>query len=359
MTWREIEADKLDSLRKPIVIDVRSPGEFAAERIPGAINIPLLDDAERATIGTVYAVEGEVVARRRALAVISPKIPSIVDNIVALKTRDSALVVHCWRGGLRSEAVVSFLTIVGIDCWRLRGGYKAWRRMVLDDFARMAQNFQFIVLQGRTGSGKTDLLAALRERGQPVLDLEDLSNHRGSIFGALGLDEQPTQKNFEGLLWSQLKDLKEGCLFVEAESRKVGSIALPDFILEGIQHGRKILVFGSLSARVERIAASYAGNMSAELVQEVADLISAPAMIARLGKEKSFQLAALVRKQDVEAAVSMLLQDYYDPLYDRHISKCEPFDCTVCSDSIEDAVEEIIAYKVESENNSKRTKSLI
>jgi tRNA 2-selenouridine synthase len=295
---------------------------------------------------------------------ISPKITAIVDSILALKTRDRALVVHCWRGGLRSEAVVSFLTIVGIDCWRLRGGYKAWRRMVLDDFARMSHHVQFLVLHGRTGVGKTDILASLRERGQPVLDLEGLSNHRGSIFGALGLNEQPTQKNFEGMLWNELKDLKEGYLFVEAESRKVGSIALPDFIVEGIKHGRKILVFGSLSARMERIAASYAGNINAALVQEVMDLISAPAMIARLGREKSAQLAALVREQDVEAAVSMLLQDYYDPLYDRHISKSEPFDCTVCSDSIGTAADQIMAYVVvtdllESENNSKRTKSFI
>jgi len=345
MTWREIEADKLDSLRKPIVIDVRSPCEFAAERIPGAVNIPLLNDVERATIGTIYAAQGEVMARRQALSLISPKIPGIVDSILALKTQDRALLVHCWRGGLRSEAVASFLTIVGIDCWRLRGGYKAWRRMVLDDLARMSHQFQFIVLHGRTGSGKTDILAALRERGQLVIDLEGLSNHRGSIFGALGLSEQPTQKNFEGVLWSELKNLKEGCLFVEAESRKVGSIALPDFIFDGIKHGRKIHVFGSLSARVERLAAAYVAPISAELVQQVIELISAPAMIERLGKEKSSQLAALVEKHDVESAVSMLLQDYYDPLYDRHISQNQPFDCTVCSDSIENAAEEIVAYK--------------
>src|ERR1700733_9709669 len=137
MTWREIEADQLAKLRRPILIDVRSPCEFAAERIPGAINIPLLDDEERATVGTIYANEGEVTARRRALSLISPKITAIVDSILALKSRDSALVVHCWRGGLRSEAVATFLAIVDVDCWRLRGGYKAWRRMVLNDFARM------------------------------------------------------------------------------------------------------------------------------------------------------------------------------------------------------------------------------
>lgn len=345
MTWREIEVDKLASLRKPVLIDVRSPCEFAAERIPGAINIPLLEDAERAAIGTIYAVEGEIAARRRALSLISPKIPGIVDCILALKTQDSALVVHCWRGGLRSEAVASFLTIVGIDCWRLRGGYKAWRRMVLNDFAKIAPGkFQFFVLHGRTGVGKTAVLAALRDCGQPVVDLESLSNHRGSIFGAIGLKEQPTQKNFEGMLWGQLQDLKEGYLFVEAESRKVGCIALPDFMLDGITNGAGILVVAGVSERVKRIAADYASAMNDELVQEVIDLLSQPAMIGRLSKEKASKLTALVRERDVEPVVTMLLEDYYDPLYDRHISKNQPFECTVCSDSIEGAAEEIIAF---------------
>jgi tRNA 2-selenouridine synthase len=353
MTWRELDPSGLNNLSRRILIDVRSPCEFAAERIPGAINIPLLDDAERAVVGTIYANEGEVAARRRALTIISPKIPRIVDEILQLKRQDSALVVHCWRGGLRSEAVASFLTIVGIDCWRLRGGYKAWRKMVLNDFANSAMATRFIVLQGLTGTGKTDLLSHLAQKGEAVLDLEALASHRGSIFGAIGLPEQPTQKNFEGELWECMRRLPPGVVFVEAESRKIGRIAVPDFILDGIKNGRKVLVVSEIKQRAKRIAASYAASVSPEAIEQIVAIIVSPPMVERFGKENAGKLTTLVRNQEIEEAVLMLFEHYYDPLYERHIKAWEPFDCTVCSDEIDEAVTALIEFRSTVENGDR------
>ena len=187
MTWREISPEQLCDLKNALVIDVRSPCEYLLESIPQAVNVPLLSDDERAQVGTVYKQEGEVPARRLALRIISPKIPQIVDAILALRTQGVSLVIHCWRGGLRSEAVVSFLTIVGIDCWRLTGGYKAWRRMVVHDLEGAGFEFDPVVLHGQTGVGKTEIARRLEapviERRPSGLDRTGVPN-RGDAAGS-------------------------------------------------------------------------------------------------------------------------------------------------------------------------------
>ncbi|MBZ0188504.1 MAG: hypothetical protein K8F91_19810, partial [Candidatus Obscuribacterales bacterium] len=171
MTWRELNVEKFNSIDRKVVIDVRSPCEHLKESIPEAVNLPLLSDQERIVIGTVYKQEGALIARRQAVGIIAPKIPAIVDEIMALKLPQHSLVVHCWRGGLRSEAVVSFLSVVGIDCFRLKGGYKAWRKQVVQDFADDDFDFEAIVLDGLTGVGKTEVLVELSKSGKTVLDL--------------------------------------------------------------------------------------------------------------------------------------------------------------------------------------------
>ncbi len=271
MTWRELTAEQLYStLKDPLLVDVRSPCESAAESIPGAINVPLLNDDERAQVGTTYVQVGEMVARRMALKLISPKIPSIVDRILTARRSGQAVVVHCWRGGLRSEAVASFLAIIGIDCWRLTGGYKSWRRYVLDQLSEVNYSFTPVVLQGLTGVGKTEILNELAKLNVPTIDLEDIANHRGSAFGGIGLNGQPTQKNFEAALWMKLRHTSSGPLVLEAESRKIGKLALPDLLVNNIAKGRQILVVGSLDTRASRIACEYSTKYadSPEVLQE-------------------------------------------------------------------------------------------
>jgi len=342
MTWRELSADRLFELKDPLIVDVRSPCEHKAEYIPTSVNIALLEDDERALIGTIYAVEGEMVARRRALKIISPKIPDIVDRILELKKSGQHIVIHCWRGGLRSETVASFITVVGIDCWRLTGGFKSWRKTVIEDFARDQYPFTPVVLHGRTGVGKSDLLCALEKSGAQVLNLEQLANHRGSVFGALGLDAQPTQKNFESELWLKLRTFGEGPVFLEAESRKIGKISLPEFLVKRISSGRKVLVDGSVPCRVKRIVDEYAGMFSDDVKAEAVSAIQN--LRVRLGSKRTAEICELGLKGNLSQAIEALLTEYYDPMYDGHLNRNAPYEVTVSGDDISRASQQLAIF---------------
>lgn len=342
MTWREIEAEKLQSLRMPVLVDVRSPCEFEAEHVPHAINIPLLTDQERHEVGLIYAREGEMVARRHGLKLIAPKIPAIVDLILPLKTREQSLVIMCWRGGLRSETVASFLTMVGIDCWRLRGGYKAWRRFVLDEFARDSYPFSPIVLEGRTGTGKTEILEELSARGEQILNLEDLAGHRGSFFGSVGLPPQPTQKNFEAYLWEQLRQFKAGPLYIESEGRKIGRISLPEIITRRLKSAPRVLITGSRQSRIKRLMNVYLPEQNKTLVEQALKLVSL--LTPALGRDCVKELNELAHKEKFEPILECLLERYYDPLYDRHIGQEELFAFAVSGDDPAMAANKIIQW---------------
>ena len=344
MTWREISADQVEGLRNPLIIDVRSPSEHEAERILESINIPLFSDPERAIIGTIYKQEGEMVARRHAVKIISPKIPAIIDEIVSLKKHGQTLVVYCWRGGLRSEAVASLLSVAGIDCMRITGGYKAWRAQVLKDLAQCQLSDRAIVLHGHTGTGKTELLQALKESGVQVVDLENLASHRGSVFGALGLGPQPSQKNFDAALRKELKGLSPGPVVLEAESRKIGRLSIPDCILNAIRDGKPVLVKGSLLKRSERIAGDYLRCQSedgAEIEQAV-ELLGY--LKERLGAKMIAMIEGMVRGGQILEAVTLLLTDYYDPLYNKQIERARPFSLEINADDPKQAAETVAAW---------------
>jgi tRNA 2-selenouridine synthase len=367
VTWREISCDQYNSLKRATLIDVRSPCEFLAEHIPGSINLPLFTDSERDFIGTIYAREGELIARRRAMDIISPKIPGLIDEIIdARKGNNAPLVIHCWRGGLRSEAVASCLSIVGIDCWRLTGGYKAWRGVVLRDFGEDQYPFRLIALQGHTGVGKTDVLKALERAGAKVIDLEKLANHRGSVFGALGLGAQPSQKDFESMLWLALKQFNnyDGPVFAEAEGNNIGRLSLPRFIVKRLQANPKILVTGSLQARCQRLVADYTGDMSWDKVQggvspsggtgDEASKTLSPELyseaIAALSAIKDRVSGPIIREvhelmatNQLRPAVELLLVHYYDHYYRKHIDN-ETFALTISGDDPEQASEQIIRW---------------
>ena len=338
MTWREISVELLEKLTDPLLIDVRSPCEHASERIPGSINLPLLSDEERAVVGTIYAEQGDSVARREALRFIAPKISPIVDNIVRIRKERQPTVIHCWRGGLRSEAVASVLSIAGIDCWRLTGGYKAWRNYLLTQLKESRFTLNAVVLQGLTGVGKTEILGHLSELGASVLDLESLAHHRGSVFGSLGLGSQPTQKNFEAELWTKLKGFGNKSVFLEAEGRKIGQVALPDCILKKIQTGKRLLVTGSLEVRRARILSVYMDKLDVQAVNIYEYLYK---LKERLGAKRIAELMELANRKQYEELVNALLIEYYDPLYRRQIERGDPYDFEINSDDPKSAAQEI------------------
>ncbi len=295
-----------------LFVDARSPGEYAEATIPGAVNVPIFDDGERVRVGTVYKQQGRGVAHRLAVEMVSPKIPAMVDQ-VARARGDSAqpVVVFCWRGGMRSRALTSFLELAGIPALQLVGGHKGFRALVRE-FLERGEWGRLLVLRGLTGVGKTRLLKRLAEQGYPVLDLEGLANHRGSAFGALGLSAQPTQKSFDASLWDALRRIPvEGFALAEGESKLIGKIALPPRLHQALQVETSLWIEASLDYRVEVILQEYPARD--ELKASFAERILA--LKRRLGGETVERLLGLLEAGQWQHLVRELMVLYYDPLY--------------------------------------------
>ncbi len=296
------------------LIDVRAPAEFAETTIPGAVNVPIFDDAERAEIGTAYKNQGKNEARRLGVQLVAPKIPDFVARVeeVLATTRPPAI-VFCWRGGMRSYAMTSFLDLAGLPVRQLEGGHKAFRARVRE-FLAAGEWGRLLVLRGMTGVGKTRLLHLLRDQGYPVLDLEGLANHRGSAFGGLGLGAQPGQKRFEALLWDELRRIPPGAYaLAEGESPHIGRLVLPPKVYAALQTETTLWINASLAWRTAVILDDYPAR------DELKESFVRPlkALRERLGKEKVEELLALLERGAWDELVSELMVRYYDPLY-RH-----------------------------------------
>jgi tRNA 2-selenouridine synthase len=217
------------------IIDVRSPAEYTEDHIPGAISAPVLDDEERARVGTIYKQASPFDAKKIGAALVSKNIARHIEERFAAMPRDWKPLVYCWRGGKRSGAMAHVLREIGWDAWSIEGGYKSWRRFVIDDLATLPGQFKYRVIHGTTGSGKSRLLRALKDIGAQVLDLEDLAAHRGSVLGTLPDRPQPAQKMFETLVWDALRKFDPaGPVFVEGESKKIGQLQVPEALMHAI-----------------------------------------------------------------------------------------------------------------------------
>ncbi|MDO3378669.1 tRNA 2-selenouridine(34) synthase MnmH [Geoalkalibacter halelectricus] len=297
-----------------LFLDARSPREFAEATVPGALNLPVLGDEERARVGLAYKRQGAGAARLLAVDLVAPRIPELVRAALAAQGRaNRKIVVFCWRGGERSRALTTFLRLAGLPAVQLRQGHKGFRRQVSDFFAQVRWG-RLLVLRGLTGVGKTAFLGRLGAQGHPVIDLEALANHRGSAFGALGLGVQPSQKMFEALLWDALRRIPEdGYCLVEGESRHIGKCQLPPRVYQAMQEQTSLWLNASLDTRVARILRDYPVAAAAR------ELYRAPicALRPRLGTEVVERLLGLLDDEDWSALVRELMVLYYDPLY-RH-----------------------------------------
>lgn len=300
--------------RGALLVDARSPAEYAEATIPGALNVPILDDNERAEIGTLYKQDGKQAARRRGVEIVAPKIPTLIDMVASARLSGSPpAVVFCWRGGMRSRALTQFLELAGIPARQVAGGHKAFRSLVRD-FFEDGEWGRLIVLRGLTGVGKTSLLQRLAAAGQPVVDLEGLANHRGSAFGHLGLPPQPTQRMFEALLWDALRRIPpSGYALAEGESRHIGRLALPLRVYQGLQAEVSLWIEAPLEARVRNILADYPArdHLRGDFARPI------QALKERLGRQAVEELTGLLQEGAWEELVRRLMVDYYDPLY-RH-----------------------------------------
>lgn len=296
------------------IIDVRSPAEFAEDHVPGAINCPVLDNEERARVGTLYKQVSPFDARKIGAALVAKNIAMHLETQFLDKPRGWRPLVYCWRGGQRSGSFTTWMRMIGWDACQLAGGYKSYRHHVIEQVAFLPARFRFIVICGATGSAKTRLLEALAGEGAQVLDLEDLACHKGSVLGAMPGRPQPNQKYFETSLCQVLSGFDPQMpVFVEAESRKIGRLQVPEPLLEAMRASPCIAIEATREARLEFLLRDYA-----YLGDDVADLQS------RIDMLKGLQSNETISRWHEQAAsrnfaelFAGFIDDHYDPHYHR------------------------------------------
>ncbi|PWW04739.1 tRNA 2-selenouridine synthase [Paenibacillus cellulosilyticus] len=318
-----------------VTIDVRSPSEFRESTIPGSINIPLFDDQERAEIGTLYKQTSIQAAKERGLEVVSAKLPAFIREIDQIKEKKA---VFCWRGGMRSKTTATVLSLMGIHVYRLNGGFRSYRKWVVETLASFEMNPQAVVLHGNTGTGKTAILKQLESEGYPVLDLERLAGHRGSIFGEVGLKPN-NQKTFEALLLEKLITLQNSPYVVlEAESKRIGRVVLPDFLMQKKATGKSILIEAPVESRVQRILEDYPTD------QKDVYLKAFNGIKSRIHTPIAAEIASCLENERYEPAIRMLLEYYYDPRYNYTTEQYEEApQITLSVKGLDDAVEQVRA----------------
>jgi tRNA 2-selenouridine synthase len=307
-------ADAASLARFDLVIDVRSPAEFAEDHAPGAVNLPVLTNAERAEVGTIYVQESRFRARRIGAAMIARNVARYLE--VELADKDGAFrpLIYCWRGGQRSNAMATILSQVGWRTSVLAGGYKTYRRMVSEQLYDAELPHRVVLLDGPTGCGKTELLALLAARGVQTLDLEGLAAHRGSLFGALPGRPQPSQKMFESRLLAAIEALDPARpVLVEAESSKVGERMIPPALWKLMEAAPRITLTAPAEARARYSVAAYR-----EITEDPAALDEILARVPdRPGAKRLAQWRALAAAGEFEALAAALIELHYDPAYRR------------------------------------------
>lgn len=301
------------------VIDARSPSEFAEDHLPGALNWPVLDDEERRIVGTTYKQVSALEARKIGAAMVGRRIAGHLDAFIADKPREWRPLVYCWRGGQRSGSLAWFLSQIGFRTGQLQGGYKGFRAVVRAQLDTLPQALDFVVLAGRTGSGKTRLLQVLAAKGAQVLDLEGLAHHRGSVLGALPGLPQPTQKAFDTRVWDALRGFTPGHpVFVESESARIGKLRVPEALLVRMRdQGRVMRVEMPLAARVQLLLEDYA--FFADDVAGFCDKLGT--LVELQGRERVQSWQAMAKAGEWAPLFERLMAEHYDPLYDRSMRK--------------------------------------
>ena len=301
----------------PDRIDVRSPAEFALDHVPSATNHPVLDDAERERVGTLYAAS-PFEARRLGAAIVARNIAAMLESAFADRPREWQPLVYCWRGGQRSRALVQVMHEIGWRAVQLEGGYRAYRRHVVAELARVPQRFRYVAICGLTGSGKSRLLVSLADAGAQTLDLEGIARHRGSLLGGLPGEKQPSQKAFESALLDALSRLDPARpVFVESESRRIGALQMPDALLEAMRIGSALTLSLPREQRVALLKDEYAHFFAAP--EALAGCLTP--LVEVHGKAKIARWQAMAKGADWDALIAELLEKHYDPIYARSLER--------------------------------------
>lgn len=298
------------------IIDVRSEGEFAEDHIPGAINLPVLNNAERERVGTIYKQASSFDAKKIGAALVSANISRHIGSILQDRPRNWKPLVYCWRGGGRSGSMAHVLAQIGWKVGQLDGGYKAYRRAVIEELPTLPEKFDWRVVCGMTGTGKSQLLRSLKTRGAQVLDLEELAAHRGSVLGNLPDAPQPAQKMFESRVWHALKHLSpERPVFVESESRKIGRLRVPPELIDAMWQSTCVVIEAPIPVRVALLMDEYVHFLSdAKLLNTQLDCLR-----PLHGGEVIDRWQDMARDNHWSGLTEELLVKHYDPAYTRAI----------------------------------------
>jgi len=302
---KEISTSDFLADRSPL-IDVRSPAEYAKGHIPGAVNIPLFSDEERATIGTLYRKVSAEKAMETGFRMVQPKLGEFIARSMKVAP-DGRVTVHCWRGGLRSSSFARHLADHGFsDVSVITGGYKAYRNQVIRCFDTPLQLY---IIGGFTGSGKTEIIRLLRDNGHQAIDLEQLANHKGSTFGSLGQEPQPTTEQFENNLFDTLWKMNHlAPIWMEDESRNIGRVNIPSSLFTQMQSGFLVFLNVPVEARIKKLVGEYAGYPPEMIAEATCRLIK------RLGSQHTKTALECLNKKDFFQFTSILLT-YYDKKY--------------------------------------------
>lgn len=306
MTPQKINIVRFLELAESIpVIDVRSPLEFLSGHIPGASNIPLFNDDERAAVGTIYKKTGRIEAVLEGLRLTGPSMEQKLKEAIKISEKGK-LLVHCWRGGMRSETMAWLFSLGEINAEVLEGGYKAYRHFILES---LSEKRKMIVLGGMTGSSKTHILRSLNTKQQQVIDLEGLANHKGSAFGSLGQPPQPSTEQFSNNLFSEYCKLKKDLPFwVEDESRNIGTVFIPDCFYLNMQDTKAIILMMGVKTRLPRLMEEYSVYPAESLISSIIKISK------RLGGDNTSEAIRAVETGDISKAIELSLF-YYDKAY--------------------------------------------
>jgi len=303
------------------IIDVRSEAEFAEDHVPDALNCPVLNNAERARVGTIYKQVSAFEAKKIGAALVSANISRHIEAHFLDRPRSWRPLLYCWRGGERSGAFAHVLAQVGWQAGRLEGGYKAYRRAVVGDLSTLPRQFSWRVLCGLTGTGKSRLLRALHEAGCQVLDLEALAVHRGSVLGDLPDETQPPQRLFESRIWGTLRRFDAArAVYVEAESRKVGNLRVPEALIESMWTSHCVVIEAPVPVRVALLKEEY-GHFLDQPEILIARLECLTPLHGHAVIERWCELALARRWEEL---IADLLVKHYDPAYSRAIARHYP-----------------------------------
>lgn len=307
------------------VIDVRSEGEFEKGHIPGALSLPLFSNEERAIVGTLYKQEGREKAVRKGLEIVNPKLSSFVERVDEIGS--GKLRIHCWRGGMRSESMAWLLEKSGWECQLLDGGYKAYRKAMLDFFS---EKLPLKVITGYTGSGKTLLLGELNKLGEQVVDLEAIANHQGSSFGNYISDGQPTTEQFQNDLFHEMRQLDlTKTIWVEDESICIGKVALPEVFYQQKNTSPHYRIHIPEDERLDLLVADY-GNIGADNLKD-----ATLAIRKKLNPSNTAEALQFIQEGNLKEAARIILR-YYDKAYQKAFERKKKFPQMECEGSMSD-----------------------